>query len=71
MDGSHSGEGVKTRLNDHLIEAANRHTVVRLPSSVFKPDAGPGINLLRFELGRADGGNASRTRSPGESPPTR
>ena len=50
-DGSLFGEGVKTRLKEHLLEECNLHTVVRLPNSVFKPYAGIGTNLLFFEKG--------------------
>jgi type I restriction enzyme M protein len=50
-DGTLFGEGVKTRLKEHLIEECNLHTIVRLPNSVFKPYAGIGTNLLFFEKG--------------------
>jgi type I restriction enzyme M protein len=50
-DGSLFGEGVKTRLKDHLLEECNLHTIVRLPNSVFKPYASIGTNLLFFEKG--------------------
>ncbi|MDD5409816.1 MAG: class I SAM-dependent DNA methyltransferase [Methylobacter sp.] len=50
-DGSLFGEGVKTRLKEHLLEECNLHTIVRLPSSVFKPYASVGTNLLFFEKG--------------------
>jgi len=33
-DGSLFGEGVKTRLKEHLMEECNLHTIVRLPNSV-------------------------------------
>jgi type I restriction enzyme M protein len=36
-DGTLFGEGVKTRLKEHLMEECNLHTIVRLPNSVFKP----------------------------------
>ena len=65
-DGSLFGEGVKTRLKEHLMEECNLHTIVRLPNSVFKPYASIGTNLLFFEKGDADQGNlvlrASRAR---------
>jgi type I restriction enzyme M protein len=48
-DGSLFGEGVKTRLKEHLMEECNLHTIVRLPNSVFKPYASIGTNLLFFE----------------------
>ena len=50
-DGTLFGEGVKTRLKEHLLEACNLHTIVRLPNSVFKPYASIGTNLLFFEKG--------------------
>jgi len=50
-DGSLSGEGVKTRLREHLMEECNLHTIVQLPNSVFKPYASIGTNLLFFEKG--------------------
>lgn len=50
-DGSLFGEGVKTRLKEHLLEECNLHTLVRLPNSVFKPYASIGTNLLFFEKG--------------------
>jgi type I restriction enzyme M protein len=50
-DGTLFGEGVKTRLKEHLMEECNLHTVVRLPNSVFKPYASIGTNLLFFEKG--------------------
>src|SRR5262249_10077702 len=51
-DGTLFGEGVKTRLKEHLLAECNLHTVVRLPNSVFKPYASIGTNLLFFEKGR-------------------
>ena len=50
-DGSLFGEGVKTRLKEHLMEQCNLHTIVRLPNSVFRPYASIGTNLLFFEKG--------------------
>jgi type I restriction enzyme M protein len=50
-DGSLFGEGVKTRLKEHLLEECNLHTIIRLPNSVFKPYASIGTNLLFFEKG--------------------
>lgn len=50
-DGSLFGEGIKTRLKEHLMEECNLHTIVRLPNSVFKPYASIGTNLLFFERG--------------------
>ena len=50
-DGSLFGEGIKTRLKEHMLEECNLHTIVRLPNSVFKPYASIGTNLLFFEKG--------------------
>ena len=50
-DGSLFGEGVKTRLREHLLKECNLHTIVRLPNSVFRPYASIGTNLLFFEKG--------------------
>ena len=50
-DGTLFGEGVKTRLVEHLLAECNLHTIVRLPNSVFKPYASIGMNLLFFEKG--------------------
>ena len=50
-DGTLFGEGVKTRLKEHLLEQCNLHTIVRLPNSVFRPYASIGTNLLFFEKG--------------------
>ena len=50
-DGSLFGEGVKTRLKEHLMEECNLHTIVRLPNSVFRPYASLGTNLLFFDKG--------------------
>ena len=67
-DGTLFGEGVKTRLKEHLMEECNLHTIVRLPNSVFKPYASIGTNLLFFEKGDADEGHlvlrAPRARRP-------
>lgn len=51
-DGSLFGEGVKTRLKEHLMEECNLHTIVRLPNSVFRPYASIGTNMLFFEKGQ-------------------
>jgi type I restriction enzyme M protein len=51
-DGTLFGEGVKTRLKEHLMEECNLHTIVRLPNSVFRPYASIGTNLLFFEKGK-------------------
>ena len=52
-DGTLFGEGVKTRLKEHLMEECNLHTIVRLPNSVFRPYASVGTNLLFFEKGES------------------
>jgi type I restriction enzyme M protein len=51
-DGTLFGEGVKTRLKEHVMQECDLHTIVRLPNSVFKPYASIGTNLLFFEKGR-------------------
>ena len=51
-DGTLFGEGIKTRLKQHLMEECDLHTIVRLPNSVFRPYASIGTNLLFFEKGR-------------------
>ena len=51
-DGSLYGEGVKTRLRQHLMDECNLHTIVRLPNSVFRPYASIGTNILFFEKGQ-------------------
>ena len=50
-DGCLFGEGVKTRIKQHLMRECNLHTIVRLPNSVFRPYASIGTNLLFFEKG--------------------
>jgi len=62
-DGSLFGEGVKTRLKEHLLEECKRHTIVRLPNSVFKPYASIGTNLL-FRLAALDLRRDSHSRMP-------
>ena len=52
-DGSLFGEGVKTRIKEHLLEECNLHTIVRLPNSVFRPYASIGTNLLFLEKGES------------------
>lgn len=54
-DGTLFGEGVKTRLKEHLMEECDLHTIVRLPNSVFRPYASIGTNLLFFEKGEPTG----------------
>ena len=50
-DGSLFGEGVKTRIKEHLIKECNLHTIVRLPNGVFNPYTGIKTNLLFFTKG--------------------
>ena len=51
-DGSITGDGVKQRIRQHLLENCNLHTIVRLPNSVFEPYAKVATNLLFFEKGK-------------------
>ena len=51
-DGSLFGEGIKTRLKEHLLSACNLHTIVRLPKGVFNPYTGINTNLLFFTKGQ-------------------
>jgi len=50
-DGTLFGEGVKTRIKEHLLEECNLHTIVRLPNSVFAPYTSIATNLLFFTKG--------------------
>lgn len=50
-DGSLSGDGVKQRIRQKLLEDCNLHTIVRLPNSVFQPYASVSTNLLFFTKG--------------------
>jgi type I restriction enzyme M protein len=59
-DGTLFGEGVKTRLKEHLLEECDLHTIVRLPNSVFKPYASIGTN-------RCFSRRASRRRKSGST----
>jgi type I restriction enzyme M protein len=52
-DGSLTGEGVKQRVRQKLLEECNLHTIIRLPNSVFQPYATVATNLLFFEKGNA------------------
>jgi type I restriction enzyme M protein len=51
-DGSLTGEGVKQRVRQKLLEDCNLHTIVRLPQSVFAPYATVNTNLIFFEKGK-------------------
>lgn len=50
-DGSLTGEGVKQRIRQKLLEDCNLHTIIRLPQSVFEPYASVATNLLFFTKG--------------------
>ena len=52
-DGSLTGEGVKQRIRQKLLEDCNVHTIVRLPQSVFAPYATVNTNLIFFEKGKS------------------
>lgn len=50
-DGSLTGDGVKQRVRQKLLEECNLHTIIRLPNSVFQPYATVATNLLFFSKG--------------------
>lgn len=50
-DGSLTGDGLKQRVRQKLLEDCNLHTIVRLPNSVFQPYATVATNLLFFDKG--------------------
>ncbi|MEH3114862.1 class I SAM-dependent DNA methyltransferase [Pedobacter terrae] len=50
-DGSLTGDGVKQRVRQKLLEECNLHTIIRLPNSVFQPYATVATNLLFFDKG--------------------
>ncbi len=52
-DGSLTGDGVKQRIRQKLLEECNLHTIIRLPNSVFQPYASVATNLLFFVKGEA------------------
>ncbi len=52
-DGSLTGDGVKERIRQKLLEDCNLHTIIRLPNSVFQPYASVATNLLFFDKGDA------------------
>ncbi len=54
-DGSLTGDGVKQRVRQKLLEDCNVHTIVRLPQSVFAPYATVNTNLIFFEKGNSAG----------------
>lgn len=51
-DGSLTGDGVKQRVRQKLLEECNLHTIIRLPNSVFQPYATVATNLLFFDKGQ-------------------
>jgi type I restriction enzyme M protein len=50
-DGTLFGEGVKTRIKEHLLTECDLHTIVRLPNGVFAPYTGIRTNILFFTRG--------------------
>lgn len=52
-DGSLTGDGVKQRVRQKLLEHCNVHTIIRLPQSVFAPYATVNTNLIFFEKGKS------------------
>lgn len=50
-DGSLTGDGIKQRVRQRLLEECNLHTIIRLPNSVFQPYATVATNLLFFTKG--------------------
>ena len=51
-DGSLTGDGVKQRIREFLLNECNLHTIIRLPNSVFQPYASVATNLLFFDKGK-------------------
>jgi type I restriction enzyme M protein len=51
-DGTLFGEGVKTRIKEHLLNECDLHTIVRLPKGVFAPYTSIKTNVLFFTKGR-------------------
>ena len=50
-DGSLTGDGIKQRVRQKLLEDCNLHTIIKLPNSVFQPYATVATNLLFFTKG--------------------
>lgn len=50
-DGSLTGDSVKQRIRQKLLQDCHLHTIVRLPNSVFEPYASVSTNLLFFTKG--------------------
>src|SRR6185295_4948874 len=51
-DGTLFGEGVKTRIKEHLLSECDLHTIVRLPKGVFATYTSIKTNVLFFTRGR-------------------
>jgi type I restriction enzyme M protein len=51
-DSSLTGDGIKQRIRQRLLEECNLHTIIRLPKSVFQPYATVPTNLLFFDKGK-------------------
>jgi type I restriction enzyme M protein len=51
-DGTFFGEGVKTRIKEHLLTECDLHTIVRLPKGVFAPYTTIKTNVLFFTKGK-------------------
>ncbi|MCA9313859.1 MAG: N-6 DNA methylase [Planctomycetes bacterium] len=51
-DGTLFGEGVKTRVKEHLLTECDLHTIVRLPKGVFAPYTSIKTNVLFFTKGK-------------------
>jgi type I restriction enzyme M protein len=51
-DGTLFGEGVKTRIKEHLLTECDLHTIVRLPNGVFAPYTSIKTNVLFFQKGK-------------------
>ena len=63
-DGTLFGEGVKSRIKEHLLTACDLHTIVRLPKGVFAPYTSIKTNVLFFTKGRPTTTSPSTRRSP-------
>ena len=59
-DGSLTGEGVKQRVRQKLLEDCNLHTIIRLPNSVFQPYATVATNLLFFDKNPPSGAGGTK-----------
>jgi type I restriction enzyme M protein len=51
-DGTLFGEGVKTRIKEHLLTECDLHTIVRMPKGVFAPYTSIKTNVLFFTKGK-------------------